>query len=161
LNSLKKQVFLQPRHLLGLSALPSDHPLNVGGLGMHGNYGPNVKTNDCDLIIGIGMRFDDRVTGDTKRYATNAKVIHLEIDPAEINKIIHADAPVLGNVKESLPMLTSMVSKNDHSEWVEEFRACYRIEYERLIERELFPDKPELTMAEVVAGYQMPLTMML
>ncbi|MGF1586485.1 MAG: biosynthetic-type acetolactate synthase large subunit [Bacteroidales bacterium] len=136
--------------LLGLSALPSDHPLNVGGLGMHGNYGPNVKTNDCDLIIGIGMRFDDRVTGDTKRYATNAKVIHLEIDPAEINKIIHADAPVLGNVKESLPMLTSMVSKNDHSEWVEEFRACYRIEYERLIERELFPDKPELTMAEVV-----------
>jgi acetolactate synthase I/II/III large subunit len=136
--------------LLGLSALPSDHPLNVGGLGMHGNYGPNVKTNDCDLIIGIGMRFDDRVTGDTKRYATNAKVIHLEIDPAEINKIIHADAPVLGSVKESLPMLTSMVSKNHHSAWVEEFRACYRIEYERLIERELYPDKPELTMAEVV-----------
>jgi acetolactate synthase I/II/III large subunit len=136
--------------LLGLSALPSDHRLNVGGLGMHGNYGPNVKTNECDLIIGIGMRFDDRVTGDTKRYATNAKVIHLEIDPAEINKIIHADAPVLGNVKQSLPMLTAMVSKNDHSAWVEEFRACYRIEYERLIERELYPEKPELTMAEVV-----------
>ena len=136
--------------LLGLSAMPSDHRLNVGGLGMHGNYGPNLKTNEADLIIAIGMRFDDRITADTRRYATNAKIIHLEIDPAEINKIIHADAPVLGNVKESLPMLTSKVSKNDHSEWLEEFYACYRVEYERLIERELYPDKPELTMAEVV-----------
>ncbi len=136
--------------LLGLSALPSDHKLNVGGLGMHGNYGPNLKTNECDLIIGIGMRFDDRVTADTRRYATNAKIIHMDIDPAEINKIIHADAPILGNVKESLPMLTSRVSKNDHKKWVEEFHACYRIEYERLIERELYPDKPVITMAEVV-----------
>jgi acetolactate synthase I/II/III large subunit len=136
--------------LLGLSALPSDHKLNVGGLGMHGNYGPNLKTNECDLIIGIGMRFDDRVTADTRRYATNAKIIHMDIDPAEINKIIHADAPILGNVKDSLPMLTSRVSKNEHEEWLEEFRACYRIEYERLIERELYPEKPELTMAEVV-----------
>ncbi len=136
--------------LLGLSALPSDHKLNVGGLGMHGNYGPNLKTNECDLIIGIGMRFDDRVTADTRRYATNAKIIHMDIDPAEINKIIHADAPILGNVKDSLPMLTSRVSNNEHEEWLEEFRACYRIEYERLIERELYPEKPELTMAEVV-----------
>jgi acetolactate synthase I/II/III large subunit len=136
--------------LLGLSALPSDHRLNVGGLGMHGNYGPNILTNECDLIIAIGMRFDDRITADTKRYATKAKVIHLEIDPAEINKIIHADAPVLGNVKESLPMLTAKVSKNDHSSWLGEFRACYRIEYERLIERELYPEKPEITMGEVV-----------
>ena len=136
--------------LLGLSALPSDHKLNVGGLGMHGNYGPNLKTNECDLIIGIGMRFDDRVTADTRRYATNAQIIHMDIDPAEINKIIHADAPILGNVKESLPMLTARVSQNEHAEWLEEFRACYRIEYERLIERELFPEKPELTMAEVV-----------
>ncbi len=136
--------------LLGLSALPSDHRLNVGGLGMHGNYGPNIKTNEADLIIAIGMRFDDRVTADTRRYATNAKVIHMEIDPAEINKIIHADVPVLGNVKDSLPMLTGMVSENDHGEWLEEFKACYRVEYQRLIERELYPDKPELTMAEVV-----------
>jgi acetolactate synthase I/II/III large subunit len=136
--------------LLGLSGVPSDHPLNVGGLGMHGNYGPNLLTNESDLIIAIGMRFDDRITADTRRYATKAKIIHMEIDPAEINKIIHADAPVLGNVKESLPMLTEKVSKNDHSEWLEEFRACYRIEYERLIERELYPEKPDLTMAEVV-----------
>jgi acetolactate synthase I/II/III large subunit len=136
--------------LLGLSGVPSDHPLNVGGLGMHGNYGPNMLTNESDLIIAIGMRFDDRITADTRRYATKAKIIHMEIDPAEINKIIHADAPVLGNVKESLPMLTEKVSKNDHSEWLEEFRACYRIEYERLIERELYPEKPDLTMAEVV-----------
>lgn len=136
--------------LLGLSALPSDHRLNVGGLGMHGNYGPNIKTNEADLIIAIGMRFDDRVTADTRRYATNAKVIHMEIDPAEINKIIHADVPVLGNVKDSLPMLTGMVSENDHGGWLEEFKACYRVEYQRLIERELYPDKPELTMAEVV-----------
>lgn len=136
--------------LLGSSAIPSDHRLNVGGLGMHGNYGPNIKTNESDLIIAIGMRFDDRVTADTRRYATNAKVIHLEIDPAEINKIIHADAPVLGSVKDSLPMLTSTVSENDHGEWLEEFKACYRVEYQRLIERELYPEKPELTMAEVV-----------
>ena len=137
--------------LLGSSALPSDHPLNVGRLGMHGNYGPNIKTNESDLIIAIGMRFDDRVTADTRRYATRARIIHMEIDPAEINKIIHADAPVLGNVKESLPMLTAMVSKNDHSQWLEEFRACDRVEYERLIERELNPEKPDITMAEVIS----------
>jgi acetolactate synthase I/II/III large subunit len=150
LEFLEKTGIPAAQTLLGLSAVPSDHRLNVGGLGMHGNYGPNIKTNESDLIIAIGMRFDDRVTGDTKRYATSAKIIHMDIDPAEINKIIHADAPVLGNVKESLPMLTERVSKNDHSQWLEEFRACYRIEYERLIEKELYPDKPELTMAEVV-----------
>ncbi|MFO7923942.1 MAG: thiamine pyrophosphate-dependent enzyme, partial [Bacteroidales bacterium] len=136
--------------LLGSSALPSDHKLNVGRLGMHGNYGPNIKTNESDLVIAIGMRFDDRVTADTTRYATKARVIHMEIDPAEINKIIHADVPVLGNVKESLPMLTEKVSNNDHSEWLEEFRACDRIEYDRLAERELFPEKSQLTVAEVV-----------
>jgi acetolactate synthase I/II/III large subunit len=150
LEFLEKTGIPAAQTLLGLSAVPTDHRQNVGGLGMHGNYGPNVKTNESDLIIAIGMRFDDRVTGDTKRYATSAKIIHMDIDPAEINKIIHADAPVLGNVKESLPMLTEKVSKNDHSEWLEEFRACYRIEYERLIEKELYPEKPELTMAEVV-----------
>lgn len=136
--------------LLGLSAIPSNHPLNVGMLGMHGNYGPNLKTNEADLIIAIGMRFDDRVTGDLRRYATNAKVIHLEIDQSEINKIIHADVPVLGNVKESLPLLTQLVSENNHDVWVEEFKACYRIEHERIIEKELNPVKAGLTMGEVV-----------
>lgn len=136
--------------ILGLSAMPTDHHLNVGMLGMHGNYGPNVKTNEADLILGIGMRFDDRVTGNPQRYATNAKVIHMEIDPAEINKIIHADVPLLGNVKDSLPLLTAKVNKNEHSGWLEEFSACYRIESERLITRELYPEKKALTMGEVV-----------
>jgi acetolactate synthase I/II/III large subunit len=136
--------------ILGLSAMPTDHPLNVGMLGMHGNYGPNIKTNQADLIIAIGMRFDDRVTANTQRYATNARVIHMEIDPAEINKIIHADVPVLGTVKETLPLLTQKVNKNEHTQWLEEFNACYRVETERLISRELFPEKPELTMGEVV-----------
>jgi acetolactate synthase I/II/III large subunit len=136
--------------ILGLSAMPTDHPLNVGMLGMHGNYGPNIKTNQADLIIGIGMRFDDRVTANVQRYATNARVIHLEIDPAEINKIVHADVPVLGTVKETLPLLTQKVNKNEHTQWLEEFNACFRVETERLIHRELYPEKPELTMGEVV-----------
>lgn len=136
--------------LLGLSALPTDHPLNVGMLGMHGNYGPNIKTNEADLIIAIGMRFDDRVTGNLSSYATNAKVIHLEIDDAEINKNVHADVPVLGNVKDSLPMLTEKVTTNTHDEWLEQFRACYRIEYDRIINKELYPIKTGLTMGEVI-----------
>jgi acetolactate synthase I/II/III large subunit len=136
--------------LLGLSAMPSDHPQNVGMLGMHGNYGPNVKTNEADLIIAIGMRFDDRVTGDLKAYATNAKVIHMEIDDAEINKNVHADVPILGNVKESLPMLTEKISANKHETWLQEFRACDRIEYDRIINEELAPSKPGMTMGEVV-----------
>jgi len=136
--------------LLGLSALPSDHPQNVGMLGMHGNYGPNIKTNEADLIIAIGMRFDDRVTGDLKSYATNARIIHMEIDDAEINKIVHADVPVLGNVKDSLPMLTKTISTNKHESWLQEFRACDRIEYDRIINEEVAPSKPGLTMGEVV-----------
>jgi len=136
--------------ILGLSVIPTEHPLNVGMLGMHGNYGPNIKTNEADLVIGIGMRFDDRVTADAKKYATKAQVIHMEIDPAEINKIIHADVPLLGNVKDTLPLLTGLVSKNDHSSWLAEFHACDRIEHERLIDRELSPEKPNLTMGEVV-----------
>ncbi|MGQ1945667.1 biosynthetic-type acetolactate synthase large subunit [Geofilum sp. OHC36d9] len=136
--------------LLGLSALPTSHPLNVGMLGMHGNYGPNIKTNEADLIIAIGMRFDDRVTGDLKAYATNAKIIHLEIDASEINKNVHADVPVLGSVKDSLPMLTQKVNAAKHDEWLAEFRACDRIENDRIIARELHPEKPGLTMGEVV-----------
>lgn len=137
--------------LLGLSAMPSDHPLNVGMLGMHGNYGPNVKTNEADLIIAIGMRFDDRVTGDISKYATNAKVIHLEIDPAEINKNVHADVPVLGNVKKTLPILTEKIAKNEHNEWLQEFKACERVENDRIIEKEIRPLSKGITMGEVIS----------
>lgn len=136
--------------LLGLSALPSDHPLNVGMLGMHGNYGPNIKTNEADVVIAIGMRFDDRVTGKVAAYARQAKIIHFEIDPAEINKIIHADAPVLGNAKKSLRMLIDNVNPNSHQEWVNEFRACDKIEYEKVIAHDIYPKKVGLTMGEVV-----------
>ena len=136
--------------LLGLSVLPTEHPLNVGMLGMHGNYGPNIKTNEADLIIAIGMRFDDRVTGDLTKYATNAKVVHLDIDPAEISKNVHADAPVLGDVKTTLPMLTKQINENKHEAWLEEFRACDRIETDRIITKQFYPDKPGLTMSEVI-----------
>jgi acetolactate synthase-1/2/3 large subunit len=136
--------------LLGLSALPTDHPLNVGMLGMHGNYGPNIKTNEADVVIAVGMRFDDRVTGKVAAYARQAKIIHLEIDPAEINKIIKADAPVLGNAKKSLRMLIDNVNPNSHQEWLDEFRACDKIEYEKVISHDLYPKKTGLTMGEVV-----------
>jgi len=136
--------------LLGLSALPSDHSLNVGMLGMHGNYGPNIKTNEADVVISIGMRFDDRVTGKVAAYARQAKIVHLEVDPAEINKIIHADAPVLGNAKKSLRMLIDNVNPNSHQEWLNEFRACDKIEYEKVIAHDIYPKKVGLTMGEVV-----------
>ena len=136
--------------LLGLSALPTDHPQYVGMLGMHGNYGPNIKNRDCDLLIAIGMRFDDRVTGDPSQFGINAKVIHLEIDPAEVNKIIYADVPVLGDVKKTLPMLTEKVTKNDHSAWIDEFRVCANIEREDVIEPAIEPRGAHLRMGEVV-----------
>jgi acetolactate synthase-1/2/3 large subunit len=137
--------------LLGLSAMPSDHSLNVGMLGMHGNYGPNIKTNEADLIIAIGMRFDDRVTGDLNKYAINARVIHMEIDPAEINKNVHADVPVLGNVKKTLPLLTAKITKNEHKEWLREFEVCFRVEYDRIIEKEIYPVEKGITMGEVIS----------
>ena len=136
--------------LLGLSALPSSHPLNVGMLGMHGNYGPNIKTNEADLIIAVGMRFDDRVTGNVNFYAKQAKVIHLEIDPSEINKIIPADVAVIGNAKLSLPRLTDKVRPAKHEKWLQEFRLCDEIEQEEVIDKDLFPQKDGLTMGEVV-----------
>jgi acetolactate synthase-1/2/3 large subunit len=136
--------------LLGLSALPSDHPLNVGMLGMHGNYGPNIKTNEADLIIAVGMRFDDRVTGKVSTYASHAKIIHLEIDGSEINKIIKADVPVLGNAKKSLPLLTLNVKHNNHDSWVREFRECDKIENEKVISKDIYPEKDGLTMGEAV-----------
>lgn len=136
--------------LLGLSAIPSAHPQNVGMLGMHGNYGPNIKNKDCDLIIAIGMRFDDRVTGNPERFGINAKVIHFEIDPSEINKIIYADVPVVGDVKRTLPLLTALVHENDHSAWIDEFRACYDVECEKIINRVTRPSSGLLRMGEVV-----------
>ena len=115
--------------ILGISALSSHHPLNMGMLGMHGNYGPNLLTNECDVLIAVGMRFDDRVTGDLSRYAKQAKVIHLEIDPAEINKNVHADVPVLGNCKQSLQMLTELLEENKHEDWKQRFYDCKQKEF--------------------------------
>ena len=136
--------------LLGLSALPSDHPQYVGMLGMHGNYGPNIKNRDCDLLVAIGMRFDDRVTGDASQFGINAKIIHMEIDPAEVNKLVYADVPVIGDVKQTLPMLTEKVAKNDHSAWLNEFRVCYNIEREDIIEPAIARRGAHLRMGEVV-----------
>lgn len=136
--------------LLGLSALPSDHPQNVGMLGMHGNYGPNIKNKDCDLLVAIGMRFDDRVTGDPDKFGMGAKIIHLEIDPSEVNKIIYADVPVVGDVKQTLPMLTEMVSAQDHSTWIAEFRACDKVEEQKIISPALYPASGRIRMGEAV-----------
>ncbi len=136
--------------LLGLSAMPTDHPLNVGMLGMHGNYGPNIKTNEADLIIAVGMRFDDRVTGKVSAYATNAKIIHLEVDPAEIDKIVKTDVAVLGDAKKSLAMLTNNVKENKHDAWVQEFRDCDKVEHEKVIDKDITPAKDGLTMGEVI-----------
>ena len=136
--------------ILGLSALPTAHPLNVGMVGMHGNYGPNVLTNECDLLIAMGMRFDDRVTGDLNRYAKQAKIIHFEIDPAEVNKNVTANVAVMGNIKKTLPQITDKVNKNNHENWLKEFRKHDEIEYQTVIEKDLHPTKDEMTMGEVI-----------
>jgi len=136
--------------ILGAGAIPTDHPLNVGMLGMHGNYGPNVQTNACDVLIAIGMRFDDRVTGRLDKYAKQAKVIHLDIDPAEIDKNVKADVPVWGDCKETLPLLTNLIEEKTHEAWLAEFKEYTRIENEELIQKELNPQSGELTMGEVI-----------
>jgi acetolactate synthase-1/2/3 large subunit len=136
--------------VLGLSAIPSNHPLHVGMLGMHGNIGPNLKTNECDVLIAIGMRFDDRVTGDLNTYAKQAKVIHFDIDKAEINKNVLVTACVLGDVKESLPAVTELLVKNDHPQWLNEFNECYNKEQEIVINSELYPESGQLKMGEVI-----------
>ncbi|MFM1793871.1 MAG: hypothetical protein RL642_256 [Bacteroidota bacterium] len=136
--------------ILGLSALPTEHPLNVGMLGMHGNYGPNLLTNECDVLIAVGMRFDDRVTGRLDRYAKQAKIIHLDIDPAEIDKNIKADVPVWGDCKESLPLITALLEKKDHSNWINKFRECMSKEIEVVIHDELNPTADIMTMGEVI-----------
>jgi acetolactate synthase-1/2/3 large subunit len=136
--------------LLGLSALPTDHPLNMGMLGMHGNYGPNIKTNECDVLIAVGMRFDDRVTGNINTYAKQAKVIHIEIDPAEIDKNVKTDVALLGDAKWILRLLLKLVNEQKHPEWLKEFHIAREIEQEKVIKNDLNPQKPGLTMAEVV-----------
>jgi acetolactate synthase-1/2/3 large subunit len=136
--------------ILGLSALPTDHPLNVGMLGMHGNYGPNVLTNECDVLIAVGMRFDDRVTGRLDKYAKQAKVIHLDIDPAEIDKNVKATVPVWGDCKETLPLLTALIVKKEHKAWVQQFKDKKQEEKEIVIEKEMHPISDEMSMAEVI-----------
>jgi len=136
--------------ILGLSALPTDHPLNVGMVGMHGNYAPNLLTNECDVLIAIGMRFDDRVTGNLARYASQAKVIHFEIDPAEINKNVYADIPVLGDVKQTLKLLLEFLKPNNHEAWHQYFKDCLAIEFEKIIKKDFYPERPKLGMAEVI-----------
>ena len=137
--------------VLGLSALPSNHPLYVGMVGMHGNFAPNVLSNECDVLIAVGMRFDDRVTGNLEYYAKQAKVIHFEIDPAEIDKNVKADIPVLGDVKETLHLLLAFLKKNTHPQWHERFQDLYKTEYERVIKNDLHPEKGEVKMGEVVS----------
>ncbi len=136
--------------LLGLSGLITDHPLNVGMLGMHGNYGPNIKTNECDLLIAVGMRFDDRVTGNLNTYAKQAKIIHIEIDPAEINKIIKADVALLGDAKRILRLLRLLVGKKKHTAWLKEFKQAHEVEMKKVIKSDLNPANPGLSMAEIV-----------
>ena len=138
------------RTLLGLSAIPSAHPLNKGMLGMHGNLGPNVKTNECDVLIAVGMRFDDRVTGNLNTYAKQAKIIHMDIDPSEINKNVKVDVAVLGDCKETLVELTKLVRENKHTEWIESFDEYEQKEYAHVIEKEVYPKEGPLNMGEVV-----------
>ncbi|EZH72191.1 acetolactate synthase catalytic subunit [Aquimarina atlantica] len=138
--------------ILGLSALPTSHPLNVGMVGMHGNYGPNKLTNECDLLLAIGMRFDDRVTGNLETYAKQAKIVHFEIDPAEINKNVKVDVAVMGDVKDTLSQILPMVQSNSHDSWLQAFRDHDAIEYDKVIKEELFPSKEGLSMGEVLRG---------
>lgn len=137
--------------LLGLSALPSDYKHYKGMVGMHGNIGPNMKTNECDVLVAIGMRFDDRVTGTVSTYAKQAKIIHIDIDAAEIGKIIPVTLGILGDAKEVLPVLTQMIEPRDHSAWEQEFDSCYAVERERVIEPEVKPAEGPINMGEVVA----------
>jgi len=136
--------------LLGLSVIPSDHRLNKGMLGMHGNLAPNVKTNECDVIIAIGMRFDDRVTGKLATYAKQAKIIHLDIDSSEIDKNIKADVPVLGNCKRTLSLIIDKMNKGDHSEWINSFNKYREEEFEKVVSKEINPESGPLNMGEVV-----------
>ncbi|PHR69734.1 MAG: acetolactate synthase, large subunit, biosynthetic type [Lutibacter sp.] len=136
--------------ILGLSALETKHPLNVGMVGMHGNYAPNVLTNECDVLIALGMRFDDRVTGDLSKYAKQAKVIHFEIDPAEVDKNVLTDVAVLGDVKETLTQILPLIDRNNHDNWKKEFDKKKQLEFDKVIKSDLYPEKEGLNMAEVL-----------
>ena len=136
--------------IMGVSAIPTSHPLNVGMVGMHGNYAPNKLTNECDVLLAIGMRFDDRVTGKLSDYATQAKVIHFEIDPAEIDKNVIADIPVLGDVKDTLSEILPMIKEKSYSDWHQQFKDLLKIEFEKVIKNDLHPTKDGLTMGEVL-----------
>ena len=136
--------------ILGASAIPTSHPLNVGMLGMHGNYAPNILTNECDVLIAIGMRFDDRVTGDVNRYAKQAKIIHFEIDPAEVNKNIEVDVAVLGDAKQTLNEILKITENKSYKKWHAKFKELYEIEYKKVIHDDLNPKKEGLTMGEVM-----------
>lgn len=136
--------------LLGLSALPSNHPLNVGMLGMHGSYAANVKTQECDLLIAIGMRFDDRITGNLKTYACSAKKIHFDIDPSEINKNVEVDVAVLGDCKETIPAVTALLKQGNRKAWRESFKAFDKLEDDKVIQPEVYPKEGPLRMGEVV-----------
>ena len=136
--------------LLGLSAIPTAHRLYKGMLGMHGNIGPNIKTNECDLLIAVGMRFDDRVTGGLDTYAKQAKVIHFDIDPSEFNKNVHADVTVLGDAKATLLALIDKVNNNKHTDWISEFEICEKTEFEKVVRPEVYPEGGPLKMGEVV-----------
>ncbi len=136
--------------IMGMSAIPTDHPLGVGMLGMHGNYGPNVLTNDCDVLIAVGMRFDDRVTGRLDKYAKQAKVVHLDIDPSEIDKNVKTTVAVWGDCKETLPLLTELIEQKVYPQWLQRFNEYRQLEEETCIVPELHPEKEELTMGEVI-----------
>ena len=136
--------------LLGLSALPSNHPLNVGMLGMHGSYAANVKTQECDLLIAIGMRFDDRITGNLKTYACSAKKIHFDIDPSELNKNVEVDVAVLGDCKETIPAVTALLKQGNRKAWRESFKAFDKLEDDKVIQPEVYPKEGPLRMGEVV-----------
>lgn len=136
--------------ILGMSAIPTSHPLGVGMVGMHGNYGPNLLTNECDVLIAIGMRFDDRVTGRLDMYAKQAKIIHLDIDPAEVDKNVKADIPVWGDCKDTLPLLTALVDEKKHTEWHQRFIDCAEKETQKVIHNEVYPTGEVLTMGEVI-----------
>ncbi|AZA54122.1 biosynthetic-type acetolactate synthase large subunit [Chryseobacterium sp. G0201] len=136
--------------LLGIGVIPTNHHLAVGMVGMHGNYGPNLLTNECDVLIAVGMRFDDRVTGKLDEYAKQAKIIHFDIDKAEINKNVKTDVPILGNCKETLPLVTDLITSKDHSDWQGKFRNCHEIEQINLISNELNPSEGDITMGEVI-----------
>jgi acetolactate synthase-1/2/3 large subunit len=138
--------------IMGMSAISTEHPLAVGMLGMHGNYGPNLLTNECDVLIAIGMRFDDRVTGRLDKYAKQAKVIHLDIDPAEIDKNVKATVPVWGDCKETLPLLTELVEQKVYPQWLQKFNDCMKKEEEKCIKAEMNPDTEILTMGEVITA---------